>query len=107
MAFVRLHIQDPVKNARGRSFSEDWNLVREVKHSYTTPLLSIESILDQAFHIANAPHEILEEIEQEMIRGYTGPSLSIGDMIEVDGRRFLVMRRGFCEAGTPMMALVK
>ena len=107
MATVKLHIQDPTKNAHGRCFNEDWGIVRNVSHIYRTPLLSPESILSQAFKITNAPEELLEEVEKDMIRGYRGPSLSVGDMVEVDGKRFLVARDGFWEAGVARMALVK
>lgn len=61
---------------------EDWSLARKEKISYLTHKDGIEAA-DEAFHIFNAPPELLA-VEQKMILdAYNGPSLSVGDIVEV------------------------
>jgi hypothetical protein len=61
---------------------EDWNLIRKEKISYLTHKEGLAAA-DEAFHIFNAPEEILT-LEQKMIlKAYSGPSLSVGDVVEV------------------------
>lgn len=61
---------------------EDWNLQRREKISYQTTKEGLDAA-DEAFHIFNAPEEILS-LEQKMIlEAYQGASLSVGDIVEV------------------------
>lgn len=81
---------------------EDWNLIRKEKISYLTHKDGIDAA-DEAFHIFNAPPELLS-VEQKMILdAYRGPSLSVGDVVEVypekgNAKAFLCASIGWQEA---------
>lgn len=83
-----------------RGFQEDWSLPRKLALTYTlpsdtTPLVACEG----AFHMLNAPTELLNEYEQNIIAGYKGHSLSVGDVVEVDGVKYLCASMGWQKQG--------
>ena len=56
------------------------------------------------FHIFNAPEEILSDWEQVLARDFRAGgnySLSVGDVVEVDGKQFLCESFGWKELETP------
>jgi len=57
-------------------------------------------IAERMFHILNAPEEMLSEVEIEIANDFRAPgnySLSTGDIVEVDGVRFLCESFGWKE----------
>lgn len=79
---------------RGRWFTADWDLPRNLSLTYNTPL-SGEAAANQAFKITNAPEDALTEEEADMVTHFRGPSLSIGDVVEVDGIEYLCAPEGW------------
>jgi hypothetical protein len=81
---IRILFQDynNIEASGAIPLQEDWNLARKEKISYLTHKSGFEAA-EEAFHIFNAPQELLP-IEQKMIlEAYDGPSLSVGDIVEV------------------------
>ena len=81
---IRILFQDyhTIEASGAIPLQEDWNLARKEKISYLTHKSGFEAA-EEAFHIFNAPEELLP-IEQKMIlEAYDGPSLSVGDIVEV------------------------
>ena len=75
---VTLKVQDYT----GRNnFTSDWNLPRTDKHSYETEM-SGEDAADEAFRITNCPW--LSEDEISKLGSYRGPSLSVGDVVQIE-----------------------
>lgn len=87
---VRIFIQDfaEIDKTTLRGLTSDWNLPRKFAIAYTTPLNG-EDAAEQAFFILNAPTDYLNEYEQQIAANYKGHSLSVGDIVEVDGKEFL------------------
>jgi hypothetical protein len=59
-----------------------WEVTRRVIASYQTALGG-EDAANQAFKIFNAPPEDLDPNEREILGDFRGPSLSVGDIVEV------------------------
>ena len=76
-------------------FEADWTLPRIYRTTYTTPLKG-SNACEQCFHIFNAPEEMLNEYEQ-VIRNNAvgGASLSVGDVVEVDGEEYICCSMGW------------
>jgi len=82
---VIIHRQEWGSIAHMNSFStrgRDVNLPRTKAFEYHTNLYN-EAACEQAFHITNAPDECLTPEQFNMRKGFTGPSVSVGDMIEI------------------------
>jgi len=95
MTTVRIHIQnyDALKGL-GRAFEADWSLPRTHAYTYLTDKKGQEAA-EEAFHIFNAPADLLEEWQQFIQQGYTFPSLSVGDLVEVNGEDYLCCSVGW------------
>lgn len=100
MSKVKLHIQDfdVIDKNRDKyfAFTESWDLPRKMVYEYESPLqLNGEVAAEQAYHLTNAPKEYLTEEEIDLIIGYKGHSLSVGDVVEVDGVKYLCVSAGW------------
>jgi len=64
---------------------EKWFMNREPGMSYYTDL-SGEQAAEEAFHLTNAPSELLTEEQKQILKNenFKGPSLSVGDVIRVE-----------------------
>lgn len=70
------------------SYSEDrenWFRDRESGLSYKSALLG-EEAAEEAFHITNAPEEVLTDEQKSLLKdlNFKGPSLSVGDVVRVE-----------------------
>ena len=54
---------------------------------------SLEELEETDFF--NAPQELLEEWQQYIAKGYSGPSLSVGDIVQVDAEEYLCCSMGW------------
>ena len=90
MTTVRIHIQDYKAGLGHRQhfFEADWSLPRKHVYTYLTEAEGYGAA-EEAFHIFNAPESMLEEWQQYISKGYSGPSLSVGDIVEVNGEEYL------------------
>ena len=77
-----------------RGFEADWGIPRTLRCVYFTTLEG-EAAAEQAFHLTNAPKEILSDGEKWMIRDYRGPCLSVGDVVKVDEVEYLCASTGW------------
>ena len=96
MTTVRIFTQDH-KAGLGHCqhfFEADWSLPRMHAYTYLTECKGSDAA-EQAFHIFNAPESMLEEWQKYIARGYKGPSLSVGDVVEVDGVEYLCCSVGW------------
>ena len=87
MTTVRIYTQDFDKRGDREGyhfFTSDWTLPRKHVYTYLTEAKG-ERAAEQAFHIFNAPECMLQEWQKFIAKGYRGPSLSVGDVVEVDG----------------------
>jgi len=94
---VRIFVQDfDQMGARPgyQFFTSDWTLPRKHIYTYLTDAKGQEAA-EEAFHIFNAPTEMLEEWQQYISKNYRGPSLSVGDIAEVDGVEYLCCSFGW------------
>lgn len=64
-------------------FSEDWTLVRRPLHQYNTKLKP-EQAKEEAFHLTNMPEELIPEEDLPKLKGFRGPSLSVGDIVQTE-----------------------
>lgn len=71
--------------ASNLSKREEWFIERELGLTYVSNLKG-EAAAEEAFHLTNAPTELLTEVQQEMLQllGFKGPSLSVGDIVRVE-----------------------
>jgi hypothetical protein len=96
MTTVRIHIQD-LEVGKGQNwqfFEAHWDLPRNHRYTYLTEAKG-SNAAEQAFHIFNAPVDWLEEWQRYIAQNYTGPSLSVGDIVEVDGVEYLCSSIGW------------
>jgi hypothetical protein len=75
---------------------EDWSLRRKRSTSFTfanpTPAWSCERAAEEAFHITNAPDELLSEEQLEHREAHLPrPSLSVGDVAEVSDKNGTIL----------------
>ena len=96
MTTVRIFVQDYDIMLRGAQhfFEADWSLPRKHVYTYLTDCKGSDAA-EQAFHIFNAPEEMLQEWQKYIQQGYSGPSLSVGDVVEVDGEEYLCCSVGW------------
>lgn len=97
MTTIRIHIQD--LNARHglegyQYFTSNWSLPRNHRYTYRSDLKGIDAC-EEAFHIFNAPEDLLEEWQKYIARAYKGPSFSVGDVVEVDGVEYICCSFGW------------
>ena len=91
--------------SRFNQFDADENAERKFVYAIVLPEIKKERVAEQAaelmFHILNAPEEILSEIERKIASGFRSIegnySLSTGDVVEVDGTKFLCESFGWKE----------
>jgi hypothetical protein len=93
---VRIFVQDYNIMLRGARFffEADWCLPRKHVYTYMTDAKGSDAA-EQAFHIFNAPEDMLQEWQRFIAKGYKGPSLSVGDVVEVDGEEYLCCSVGW------------
>lgn len=93
---VRIYVQDYNATLDGgrRFFEADWDLPRKHVYTYLTDAKGQEAA-EEAFHIFNAPESMLKEWQKFIAKGYSGPSLSVGDLVEVDGKDYLCCSVGW------------
>lgn len=97
MTTVRIYTQDLDKkfDHQGHQyFTSDWLLPRKHVYTYLTEAEGQEAA-EEAFHIFNAPESMLEEWQQYIARGYSGPSLSVGDLVEINQEDYLCCSMGW------------
>ena len=96
MTTVRIFIQDYdiMRRGAGRFFEADWSLPRKHVYTYLTDCKGSDAA-EQAFHIFNAPEEMLQEWQRYIQQGYSGPSLSVGDVVEVNSEEYLCCSVGW------------
>jgi hypothetical protein len=88
MQTVRIYTQDldQVDRSKGQfAFTSDWNLPRKHAFTYFTDK-DAEAAAEEAYHITNAPLEMLNEFEKhiaEQFRAARTMSLSPGDVVRV------------------------
>ena len=95
MTNVRIFVQD-LKAGLGHwqhFFEADWSLPRKHVYTYLTEAKGSDAA-EQAFHIFNAPESMLAEWQRYIQQGYSGPSLSVGDIVEVNGEDYLCCSMG-------------
>jgi len=97
MTTVRIHTQD--FNKRGdregyQFFTSDWSLPRKHVYTYLTDKKDHEAC-EEAFHIFNAPLELLNEWQRYIAKSYSGTSLSVGDIVEVNGEDYMCCSVGW------------
>lgn len=78
----------------GNPFTEQWDMPRTQVATFTTPLEG-EAAAEQCFHIFNAPHELLNDFEKNIAETNRGPSMSVGDIAQVDGVPYLCCSYGW------------
>jgi hypothetical protein len=90
MTNIRIHIQDHYKAflAKQPVFQAVWDLPRTLAFTYSTNATG-EAAAEEAFYIFNAPHDALAEWQKLIVEGYHGASISVGDIVEVDGVEYL------------------
>ena len=97
MTTVRIFTQD-FDRKFGREgyqfFTSDWSLPRKHAYTYLTDAKGKDAA-EEAFHIFNAPLELLNEWQQYISRSYSGTSLSVGDVVEVNGEEYLCCSVGW------------
>ena len=105
MTTVRIFVQDYSITLRGAKnfFEADWDLPRKHVYTYLTDAKGSDAA-EQAFHIFNAPEEMLQEWQKFVAQGYKGPSLSVGDIVEVDGEDYLCCSLGWKKRGEELAA---
>ena len=99
MTTVRIFIQELVVSETGdrlgyHYFTSDWSLPRKHVYTYLTEAEGYGAA-EEAFHIFNAPEEMLEEWQQYIAKAYSGPSLSVGDIVEVNDEEYLCCSLGW------------
>lgn len=68
-------------NQNKRFFEPDWSLIRKPLLEYKTKL-SADKAPKEAFNLTNMPMEFVPESDLPKLKGFRGPSLSIGDMVQ-------------------------
>ena len=93
---VRIIVQDLKAGLGHRQhfFEADWSLPRKHVYTYLTEAKGSDAA-EQAFHIFNAPESMLAEWQRYIAQNYSGPSLSVGDIVEVDGVEYLCSSIGW------------
>jgi hypothetical protein len=97
MTTVRIHTQDfdrKFDREGYQFFTSDWSLPRKHVYTYLTEAEG-HGAAEEAFHIFNAPEELLEEWQQYIAKAYSGPSLSVGDIVEVNDEEYLCCSLGW------------
>ena len=63
---------------------EEWFIDRKEHITFHSELKG-EKAAEEAFHLTNAPEEILSESQQDILKelDFKGPSLSVGDIVRV------------------------
>jgi hypothetical protein len=91
MQTVRIYTQDldAIDRSKGQwAFTSDWDLPRRHAFTYFTEK-DAEAAAEEAYHITNAPLEMLNEFEKhiaEQFRATKTMSLSVGDVVRVGDR---------------------
>ena len=72
-------------NNRNWFSREQWFVDREEKISYKSALTGKEAA-EEVFHLTNAPEEMLDENQKNLLKklNFKGPSLSVGDIVRVE-----------------------
>jgi ankyrin repeat protein len=98
---VEIYLQDHdhPDNLRQHLFTPTWSLVRKHVGSWETELKA-EEAADEAFHILNAPEELLKPEQVTRLKEFSGgtrrhPSLSVGDVVKVNGTNYLCAPMGW------------
>ena len=97
MTTVRIYTQDldnKFDHQGHEYFTCDWLLPRKHVYTYLTEAKGSDAA-EQAFHIFNAPESMLAEWQRYIQQGYSGPSLSVGDIVEVNGEDYLCCSMGW------------
>ena len=97
MTTVRIYTQDldnKFAHQGHEYFTCDWLLPRKHVYTYLTEAKGSDAA-EQAFHIFNAPESMLAEWQRYIQQGYSGPSLSVGDIVEVNGEDYLCCSMGW------------
>jgi hypothetical protein len=76
------------------NFQADWDVPRKQTLVYST-LKKGETAAEEAFHLLNAPLDLLSPWQRDIVRDHRSHSLSVGDVVEVDGEKYLCASRGW------------
>ena len=89
----------------GGAYAGDrWEVYSCTSHVGPARLKEGKEGAEQMFHIFNAPEEILSNWEQALAKDFRKDgnySLSVGDVVEVDGEQFLCESFGWKELNEP------
>lgn len=96
MTTVRLHMQDLQARLQHAQhfFEADWTLPRNHVCTYVTEAQG-SNAAEQAFHMFNAPEHMLDPWQVCIVQSYTGPSLSVGDVVQVNAVEYLCCSAGW------------
>ena len=96
MSKIKINLQDfdAIEQKNMRAFDANWDLPRKFVLEYTSKEIG-ETAAEEAFKIFNAPEEMLDEDERCIAQQYNGHSLSVGDVVEVDGLEYLCAGQGW------------
>jgi len=96
MSNIKIYLQDfnAMDATNRRGLVSDWTLPRKFVLEYTSKHLG-EEAAEEAYHIFNAPEEMLDEDERLVVQQYRGHSLSVGDVVQVDGIEYLCAGSGW------------
>ena len=79
--------QDYDRNTEWLSRAAKWQGINRVERAWYKVRhdadLSVEALAEDAFHVFNAPDECLSENQLRRRGAYQGPSLSVGDVVQV------------------------
>lgn len=92
-----------------RTEESPWMIQRRITSTFILPVQPVnnawEALAEEAFHITNAPEELLSEPQKEwerIHRNNLAPSLSVGDVVQVThphGTEFYLCRSSGWEQG--------
>ena len=96
MSNIKIYLQDfdAIEQRNMRAFDDNWDLPRKFVLEYTSKEIE-ETAAEEAYHIFNAPEEMLDEDERCIAQQYRGHSLSVSDVVQVDGLEYLCAGSGW------------
>jgi len=70
------------------SFETNWDMSRKETLVYST-LKEGEAAAEEAFHMLNAPLDLLSPYQRDIVRYHRSHSLSVGDVVKVNEEEYL------------------
>ena len=90
MSNIKIYLQDfdAIEQANMRAFDDNWDLPKRFALEYTSKQIGVAAA-EEAFKIFNAPEEFLDVDELRLMKLCKRHSLSVGDVVQVDGIDYL------------------